>query len=209
MAMTVIAHWREVTVAATIATMEYGSTPKAAADKGRARAETATAAERRRYGTEASASTATPKCRHAAAAKSAAASAMKGVTAASATAAETSSATTAASTAMLDLCEQSVMSLLCRGCRAGIDQRDGPCRWRQRHHHRCGGSHAERARHEWSDRKTSFGIRDRLSILNMSHRKHPPSISAWDIDRANLTAQVLACANGAFAHGRVMWVVAP
>jgi hypothetical protein len=188
--------------------MKGGAAPEAAADKGRARAETATATKRRRYGTEASASTATPKRRHAAAAKSAAASAMKGVTSA-ATAAETSSATTAASTAMLDLREQSIMRLLGCGCRAGIDQRDCPRRWRQRHHHRCGGSHAERARHELSDRKTSFGIQDRSSILNMSHQKHPPSISAWDIDRANLTAQVLACANGAFAHGRVMWVVAP
>jgi hypothetical protein len=183
--------------------MECGATPETAADKGRARTETASATECRRCGPEASAATSTPKRRHAAATKSAAASAMKGVTAA-ATAAETSSATAAASTAMLDRHEQRVASLFGCGCRAGIDQRDRPCRWRQRYHHRCGGSHAERARHELSDRKTSIGIQDRLSILNISHRKHPPSIGAWDIDRANLTVQVLVCANGAFAHGRVM-----
>jgi hypothetical protein len=111
--------------------MECGATPETAADKGRARTETASATECRRCGPEASAATSTPKRRHAAATKSAAASAMKGVTAAAAaTAAETSSATAAASTAMLDL-EQRVARLLGCGCRAGIDQRDRPCRWRQ------------------------------------------------------------------------------
>jgi hypothetical protein len=177
--------------------MECGTAPETAADEGRARTETASAAERRRCGPEASATTATPKCRQAAAAKSA--SAMKGVTsAAEATSTSVRRAAAATSAAMLDLCEQGVIRLLRGGRRTGIDQRYRARRWCQRHHHRGCGGDAERAHDQLPDTRAS------CEALNICHWKHPPSINvAWNIQDTSMTQRCVG-ADGASAQCRSM-----